>query len=70
MFAPAADQLAVIAGAALLCTGPYAHQVVIASTSQVSPIRGPLKAAHLLRVRSEGADVMVCHPHIMVVDVS
>lgn len=70
MFAPATDQLAVVASAALLCTGPYAHQVIIASTSQVSPIRGPLEAAHLLCVSSQGADVMVCHPHIMVVDVS
>lgn len=70
MFAPATDQLAVVASTAPLCTGPYAHQVIIASTSQVSPIRGPLQAAHFLCVSSQGADVMVCHPHIMVVDVS
>lgn len=70
MFAPAMDQLAVVASTAPLCTGPYAHQVIIASTSQVSPIRGPLQAAHFLCVSSQGADVMVCHPHIMVVDVS
>lgn len=70
MFAPAADQLVVVAGAALLRAGPHAHQVVVASTSQVSPVGGPLQATHLLRVSTEGGNVMVCHPHVMVVDVS
>lgn len=70
MFVPTADGLVVIDTAALWHTGPNAHQVVVASTGQVSAIGGPLEPTHLLGVTGQGEDVMVCHPHIMMVDVS
>lgn len=70
MFTPATDWLRVIAGTALLHAGPYTHQVVVASAGQVSSVRGPLQPAYFLRVTVESEDVMVCHPHVMMVNVS
>lgn len=69
MFTPAVNGLAVAADAALLQTRPYIHQVVIAPAGQVSPIKGPLQPTYPLGVTSEHAEVMVCQPHVRMVDV-
>lgn len=70
MFAPSVKGLTPVARTALLHTWPHTQQVVIAAAGQVSTVRGPLQPAHLLGVTGQCADVMLGHPHIVVMNVS
>lgn len=68
MLAPAVHWL--VGVPALLHVWPHTHKVVVPSAGQVTTIRWPPQPTHLLRVSCERADVMLCHTHIMMVDVS
>lgn len=70
MFTKGVNILAAVLDAAPLHTWPNEHPVVIASTGQVPAIWGPPQPTYLLGVTSEWADVMFCHPHIMMMNVS
>lgn len=70
MLTPPADGLGVIAQSTLLCAGPHAHHVVITTTGQVSPVRRPCQAAHLLGVSAQRGNVVVLHSDIVMVDLS
>ena len=47
---------------------PHIHYIVVATTRQVAPIRGPGQAAHFLCVFYQGTDMVVRNPNVMVMN--
>ena len=49
---------------------PDIDEVIVSAAGQISPVGGPAEATDLLRVVGERRHVMLCHTHIMVVDIT
>jgi hypothetical protein len=49
---------------------PDVEHVVVAAAGEVASVGGPREAAHLLRVTGQCGHVVICHAHVVVVDLA